>query len=66
MIKDTELVEILAQGEDSHLQLKENFTNVDSVAAELVAFSNSGGGLLIIGVNDKTRLMIGLSAEDVS
>ncbi len=65
-MEDTELLEILAKGEDSYHQLKENFTNVDSVAAELVAFSNAGGGLLVIGVNDKTRLITGLNADDVS
>lgn len=47
-----ELLSIIANGEDSRHQFKANFTNVDSVAAEMVAFSNSKGGILLIGVND--------------
>jgi len=39
-----ELNEIIARGEDSRYQFKSNFTNVNDVAAEMVAFSNSDGG----------------------
>lgn len=38
-----ELLEILARGEDGKHQFKSNFANVDSIASEMVAFSNSGG-----------------------
>jgi len=48
----TELLEIVARGEDSKHQLKANVTNGLSLAQEIVAFSNSGGGTLFIGVND--------------
>lgn len=49
-METSELIEILARGEDSKHQFIENFHNVDSLAAEIVAFSNSGGGKLFIGV----------------
>lgn len=42
----------LSQGEDRRHQFKSNVTNVDSLAAELAAFANSGSGTLFIGVND--------------
>ena len=64
-MNETELLAILARGEDSRHQFKENFSNVDSLAAELVAFANSGGGLLIVGANDAGEVQ-GLTAADVS
>ena len=60
-----QLETILAQGEDSQHQFKRNFTNVDSLAAELVAFANAGGGHLIIGVEDDSSVT-GLSREDIA
>ncbi|MDD5394736.1 MAG: putative DNA binding domain-containing protein [Thiothrix sp.] len=60
-----QLQTILAQGEDSQHQFKRNFTNVDSLAAELVAFANAGGGHLIIGVEDSGNIT-GLSREDIA
>ena len=35
-----QLATILTQGEDSQHQFKRNFTNVDTLAAELTAFAN--------------------------
>ena len=49
---ETDLQYLLARGEDSRHQFKRDETNVDSIAAELAAFANSGGGLLLLGVND--------------
>ncbi len=62
----TELIEIIARCEDSRNQFKENFHNVDSLAAEIVAFSNSGGGRIIIGIEDVSCKVKGLTKEDVS
>jgi predicted HTH transcriptional regulator len=60
----TELIEILSRGEDSRHQFKENFTNADALAAEIVAFSNTAGGRIFIGVrNDGT--VQGLSFADI-
>ena len=64
-MNETELLAILARGEDSRHPFKENFSNVDSLAAELVAFANSGGGMLIVGAND-TGEVLGLTAADIS
>ena len=50
-----ELLEIVARGEDSRHQFKEDATNATSLAAEIVALANSGGGQIFIGVaNDGT------------
>ncbi len=59
-----ELIEALSRGEDSRHQFKENFTNADALAAEIVAFSNTAGGRIFIGVqNDGT--VLGLSYADI-
>lgn len=59
-----ELQQLVKLGEDSSRQFKVDVTNPDSLAAELVAFSNSKGGTIIIGVADDGTL-VGLSAQDV-
>ncbi|MGI9249601.1 MAG: RNA-binding domain-containing protein [Pseudohongiellaceae bacterium] len=59
-----ELKEIISKGEDSRLQFKSDVKHADSLSAEIVAFSNSEGGLLLIGVNDDHSIT-GLSAVRV-
>lgn len=60
-----ELLEILGRGEDSRHQFKENLNNANALAAEMVAFANSQGGKIIIGVSDDGDIT-GLSQEDVA
>src|SRR5437660_5429503 len=60
-----ELLDIIAKGEDTAHQFKANVTNVDSLAQEMVAFSNSGGGMLLIGVSD-AGTFAGLSSADMA
>lgn len=65
-METSELIEILARGEDSRNQFKVNIHNVESLATEIVAFSNSGGGKIFIGVEDKNWTVTGLTRNDVS
>ncbi len=60
-----ELKAQIALGEDSHRQFKQDITNADSLAAEMVAFANSEGGTIFIGVADDGTLP-GLSKADVA
>ena len=62
-IQDIE--DIISRGEDSRYQFKSNFHNINDVASELTAFSNSEGGMIIIGVDDKTLQINGLTKDDV-
>lgn len=48
----SELLEILSRGEDGSHQFKADITNGTALAAEIAAFSNSGGGRIFIGVDD--------------
>ena len=59
-----ELIEIARRGEDSCHQFKVDVTNPDSLAAEVVAFLNAKGGVLLVGVDDAGRLL-GLDADGV-
>lgn len=45
-----ELKKIISRGEDSRHQFKEDIGNGESLAAEMVALSNSRGGYIFIGV----------------
>jgi ATP-dependent DNA helicase RecG len=63
-METAELLEIIARAEDGRHQFKANFTNVNAMAAELVAFSNSGGGRIIIGVSDDGSFS-GLTRQDM-
>ncbi len=59
-----ELQETLTKGEDTNTQFKENVYNADQLAQEMIAFSNSMGGVIIIGVTDKGEIK-GLTDEDI-
>lgn len=63
-METTDLIEVLSRGEDSRHQFKENFTNADALAAEIVAFSNSAGGQIFVGVRNDGSVL-GLSHADI-
>ena len=60
-----ELHRKIQTGEDSTRQFKVDVCNGESLAAEMVAFANSEGGVLFIGVADDGSVP-GLSAQDVA
>jgi ATP-dependent DNA helicase RecG len=59
-----ELQEIIVKGEDSRHQFKENIHSADQLAQEMVAFSNSLGGTIIIGITDRSEVK-GLTDKDI-
>lgn len=60
----SELLVIVARGEDSQHQFKQDVTNAKSLGAEMAAFANSDGGRIFIGVaNDQS--IHSLDAEGV-
>lgn len=64
-METTELIDLLSRGEDSRQQFKVDMTNADALAAEIVAFCNTAGGRIFIGVNDDGSVR-GLSGADVA
>ena len=63
-LTEAALLERIALGEHTRQQFKRSFHSPDAMAAELAAFANSGGGTLLIGVDDDGSIA-GLSAADV-
>ena len=60
-----DLITIIAQGETSKVQFKLRLDNKESIAAEMIAMSNSLGGMILFGVEDKTGKIIGLDYEQL-
>lgn len=63
-METVEIMQVLAQGEDSYNQFKKDITNIDALAQDIIAFSNTLGGSLFIGIDDDGTVT-GLSADDV-
>lgn len=67
----SELLEKIRLGEDSFLELKEvrfaggkvRGPTQDGLADELAALANSAGGVLLLGVEDRSREVIGIPVE---
>jgi predicted HTH transcriptional regulator len=60
-----ELLERIANGEDSFTQFKRETIKSKELAKEFVAFSNAEGGIIIFGVVDKTSEIVGLTKNEV-
>jgi len=58
------LLEIISTGETSKVQFKQELDD-DKFAAEMIAMSNSKGGVILVGVEDKTGKLFGLSYEQL-
>lgn len=59
------LKELIEVGETSTVQFKEKLPEKSDISEEMVAMSNSKGGLIIIGVNDKSGAITGLSRDEL-
>ena len=60
-----ELKQITQCGETSRVQFKLKFSNQKQLAAEVIAFANSKGGMILFGVEDKTGEIAGLSYDEI-
>jgi len=52
----TELMRLVRGGEDTYLELKVKLSNSERIAQEIVALANTGGGVIVFGVNDQLRV----------
>ena len=60
-----DILKQIKAGEVSGVQFKERILNKYDIACELVAFSNSHGGKLVVGIKDKTGEINALSYSEV-
>ncbi len=51
-----EVLALISQGENSSVEFKSANAHPDSLAKEMVAFANTQGGALLIGVEDDGRI----------
>ncbi len=51
-----ELMTLVRGGEDTFLELKVKLSNPEKIAQGIVALANTGGGIIIFGVNDNLRV----------
>jgi predicted HTH transcriptional regulator len=61
----TELMSLVRGGEDTFLELKVKLSNPEKIAQGIVALANTGGGLIVFGVNDNLRVEGVDDAEEV-
>jgi predicted HTH transcriptional regulator len=59
-----DIVEFLEQGEGQSVEFEKSITTAEDIARELVAFSNSDGGKIIFGIDDKNKHFYGVATDD--
>ena len=52
----TELMRLVRGGEDTYLELKVKLSNSERIAQGIIALANTGGGVIVFGVNDQLRV----------
>lgn len=50
------MLRLIRGGEDTFLELKVKLSNPEKIAQEIVALANTGGGVILFGVNDQLRI----------
>lgn len=55
---------LIKQPENRHLEFKEEVPKKSGLMKTIIAFANGSGGTILIGINDKTREIIGVN-EDI-
>ena len=58
-----DLVELLTRPEGKTLEFKRDLSSPDGVLRTLAAFANTAGGTLVLGVEDRTRHVGGVTAS---
>ena len=57
---------MIEKGENSHVEFKENIPkNTKEFVESVIAFSNSEGGIILIGVADNCKI-VGIQQEDIA
>lgn len=49
---------LIAQGENQSLEFKEIWIRPEQLAREMVAFANSGGGTIVVGIDDQKQIVL--------
>ncbi len=58
------ILDEIRKGENKQLEFKEVFPSAQAIAKTVIAFSNTSGGKLIIGVNKKGEI-VGIKEDNI-
>jgi len=58
------MINLIKKGENKKLELKKQLPSSETIAKTIIAFSNTAGGKLIIGVIDK-REIVGINENKI-
>jgi predicted HTH transcriptional regulator len=61
-VKSRDLLDLIEEGENLTCEFKRKFSTTEKIAREMIAFANTKGGYLIIGVDDDKEI-IGVESE---
>ncbi len=61
-MKRNDLKELIEDGENVHCEFKRKFSSHEKIAREMIAFANTKGGYLLIGVDDNKDI-VGVESE---
>ncbi len=61
-MKRKELLKLIEEGENLYCEFKLHFSSEEKIAKEMIAFANTKGGYLLMGVNDDKKI-IGVQSE---
>lgn len=62
MARSSHIYDLIKNGEDEHLDFKQNISSASKIARTMVAFANTDGGRIVIGVDDSGEV-VGVDAE---
>ena len=55
------LEELLSKNEGKTLEFKENSQSLQKIIQTIIAFANTAGGILLIGVKNETKEIVGFT-----
>ena len=61
-MKSRDLLDLIEEGENLTCEFKRKFSTAEKIAREMIAFANTKGGYLIIGVDDDKEI-VGVESE---
>lgn len=57
-----ELIDLIEEGENIQCEFKRHFTTPEKIAREMIAFANTKGGYILLGIDDDKKI-IGVESE---
>jgi predicted HTH transcriptional regulator len=62
----SEVIQLLNQGEGQSVEFDKTIPSPEDIAREFVAFANSDGGKIILGIDDKNKHLVGAEVDETT